>query len=461
MRAARLPLFVLTLLTACSWSAYNSYKTDAPMFAFSNRAFGARAAISTDNDGKAILGLGGFAPEGARFYALNDGSSEPSGAPLTNGAQCETVTDKIVAGEPCLAATTLASAGNLQELDEAGNFVKNHVGCFSLGFGKRSDSAFAPGPIFYCTDGGLWTMKPPPDAKITKAFSDRIEADIRAQRVAIAALPHDGKTTNPPFVMGSTVDERAWIYPTIRSQTAAVEITDALDTKGDAYGSAVAMARASGGPLFLVSAPGIGKVFTWTFDVPTLTPKRVACLQGEKGMGETLVAGDVDGDGIDDIFVNENNTVKVFLGKDRPPAPAASSDPCPAWSASAIVLKCEETMGASGCATSGFGTSIAIGDFDKDGKKDVAVGAPWAVTDGVASGAVYLFTPTAGGPNPVLDVRYLGNPQENAAFGAAVTSGLVGKQDTLVVGARGKGTSYVVWCTKLPGSAGTPRCRKP
>jgi hypothetical protein len=456
----RVALSLLVLLTSCSWSAYNNYKTNNPMFALSNRAFGARVAISTDTDGKAIVGIGGLPPEGARFYALNDGSSDPTGTPLTNGAHCEILADKITSGEACLAATTLSPAGSLQELDEAGVFLRPHVGCFAIGYGRRSDSAgVTPGPIVYCTSGGLYTMKPAGDSGLAKAFADRSEPAIRAQRVAMATLPSDAKAVNPPLLVGSTTDERAWIYPTIRSQTAPIEITDAVDTKGDQYGSAVAMARATGGPLFVVSAPGIGKIFAWTFDATAMTPKRVACMSGEKTLGETLQAADLDGDGIDDIFASEAGTVRVWLGKDRPPPPATTTDPCPTWNPSPSVFRCEDTQGVTGCAQSGFGASIAVGDFDKNGNMDVAIGAPFAQTDGVASGAVFLYTPKEQAEK-VIDVRYLASPQENAAFGAAVASGRVGTQDTLVVGARGKSMSYVVWCSKLSGTANTARCRK-
>ncbi len=460
MRALQVLLFASTALTACSWSVYNDYKSDTPMFAISNRAFGARVAITTDTEGNAIVGAGGVAPDGARFYGLGQGTSEPSGAPLTNSAQCEIASDKITAGSACLSATTLSPAGVLQELDAKTATLKQvHPGCFAIGYGRRSDTSdIEPGPIVYCTDGGLYTMKPAGDSGLAKAFASRNEQEIRAQHVAMATVMHDGKSVNPGIVVATDVDERAWVYPTIRSQVDPIEITAAADTRGEKYGAAVAMARSKGAHIFLVSAPGIGKVFAWTVDEKTATSQNVACLEGSVGLGETLHAANFDGDADDDLFVNDGGTIKVFLGKDRPAAPAAGQ-PCAKWPESSIVLKCEE-KGATGCATSGFGSTVAVGDFNKDGKKDVAIGAPFAVTDGVASGAVYLYSPTVGGTNEVLDVRYLGKPQENAAFGASVASGLVGTQDTLVVGARGKNVAYVVWCTGLPGTAGSARCRK-
>jgi hypothetical protein len=458
-----LPL-LLAITASCSWSAFNDYEKDTPMTAFSNRGLGSRVAISTDNEGNAILGCGGTAPEGARFYTLRDGRSEPTGVPLTNNAVCELLPEDIPAGHGCLPATTLSPAGVLIEQRERADKSLEavpHPGCFALGYGRRSDSSgIDPGPVVYCTDGGLFTLDPAPDSALSRAFKDRNADAIRAMRVAIATLPAKG-TTNPPLVLGSEIDERAWVYPVIDAQAKPVEITDAIDTKGERYGAAVAIARGGAETLFLVSAPGIGRAFVFTIDsaMPPV-PTRVACLQGEKGLGEALAVGDVDLDGVDDVLTNDGGNVVVFLGRDRPAPPAAGAA-CPEWKRSPIVLRCEETRGVSGCADSGFGSAIAVGDFDKNGKPDVAVGAPYATTDGVsASGAVFLYTPGVGATNEVIDVRYLGAPQTNAAFGAAVASGSVGGQDTLAVGARGKGISYVVWCTLLEGRPGGPRCRK-
>ncbi|HEX6471052.1 MAG TPA: FG-GAP-like repeat-containing protein [Streptosporangiaceae bacterium] len=54
---------------------------------------------------------------------------------------------------------------------------------------------------------------------------------------------------------------------------------------------------------------------------------------------------------------------------------------------------------AGGASTAGvkFGAAVAVGDFNKDGKADVAVGAPNDAVGGVAAGAVSVFLGTARG----------------------------------------------------------------
>jgi hypothetical protein len=152
----------------------------------------------------------------------------------------------------------------------------------------------------------------------------------------------------------------------------------------------------------------------------------------------------------------------VYSGADLPTA-AAKSECDAAWKPSTMVFKCEETMGASGCGQASFGTSIAIGDLDKDGAAEVAVGAPGASPEGNAgSGVVFLYTPKKS--NAVLDVRYLGKPDSGAHFGVDLAIGKIGpfgrEQDTLAVAASGKSAAYLIWCTNLPGAPRGAHCRK-
>src|SRR3954453_8264842 len=48
-------------------------------------------------------------------------------------------------------------------------------------------------------------------------------------------------------------------------------------------------------------------------------------------------------------------------------------------------------------AGAGFGAAFATGDFNGDGKPDLAVGAPSDPVNGVAAGAVYVFPGSASG----------------------------------------------------------------
>ncbi|MGZ3416756.1 MAG: FG-GAP repeat protein [Polyangiales bacterium] len=450
--------FVLLCFTVgCSWTQFDKFETDTPVTSFSNRAFGSGVGIATDKNGKAVLGTSGNPGDGARFFPLLDGTTEPSTSPITNNAQCELTLEASSVGKACLSAPSPIGVGTL--VDPAG--MKEHTGCFAVGYGKQGDAAeLSAGPTVFCTDSFLFTLGgAPADSNLSKAFANRNLDDIRAQKIAIASLPADG-ATNPPLVLGVETDEAAFAYPTIAAGQVAQPLLGAAATKGDRFGAAVAIAKYAGSPMYLVSAPAIGKIFAYVNGAtPTDPPVHVGCIEGATGLGETLAVGDVDGDGQPDVLAREGVAVKIFKGSGRPTTPSAT-DCANKWDTSSVItLTCAEVRGASDCANGDFGRSIAAGDFDGDGKTDVAIGAPYAAAEGLGgSGAVFLFTPASS--TNVLDVRYLGQPSGDAGFGWAVASGKVGTQDTLAVGARGKGLSYVVWCTGLPGSPQNARCRK-
>jgi hypothetical protein len=450
-------LLLFAFALGCSWTAFDKFETDTPVTAFSNRAFGAGVTIATDKTGKAVLGTSGNPGEGARFFPLLDGTTEPSTTPTTNNAQCELTIESSSVGKACLSAPGPFGVGTLVDPTS----MAQHTGCFAVGYGKQGDAAeLLAGPVVICTDSFLFTLgSVPNDTSLAKSFADRNLDAIRAQKIAMASLPADG-VNNPPLVLGVETDEAAFAYPSIVAGQAAKPLVGATSTKGDRFGAAVAIAKYADGPVYLVSAPAIGKIFAYANGAtPTDPPVHLGCIEGSPGLGDTLTVGDVDGDGQPDVLAREGAVVKIFKGAGRPKT--ASTTECEnKWDVSSTTtLSCAEVRGAGACADADFGRAIAAGDFDGDGKTDVAVGAPYAAAEGTSgAGVIFLYTPSAS--TEVLDVRYLGQPSNDAGFGWSLGAGKVGTQDTLAAGARGKGLAYVVWCTGLPNSPSSPRCRK-
>src|SRR5258708_4968522 len=210
MRAPRM-LLVAMIGAGCSWSAFNDFKSDTPVFAFANKSFGVLVGISTNPDQTAFLGTAGNSGEGSRYYALRDGKSDPTGDPLSNNAVC---TLDIANGAACLVANEIVGVGSLT--DSAGV----HPGCFALGYGKISDDpTIDPGPLAYCTDGHIFTLgnvqtgatgTKDTAPTLTKAFADRNDVEIRAISISFATLANG--SANPPLLLGDEADNSAYVY---------------------------------------------------------------------------------------------------------------------------------------------------------------------------------------------------------------------------------------------------------
>lgn len=154
-------------------------------------------------------------------------------------------------------------------------------------------------------------------------------------------------------------------------------------------------------------------------------------LNGEEWGAAVAGAGDLDGDGYDDIIVgapkygpNREGGAFVYYGG---PSGLALA---PRW----------QSMGEKG---SRYGTAVAgIGDFNCDGYADVAVGAPeynnLEVDSGSSAGAVYVFFGGAGGLATTPGWTVV-SQQGGSNFGFAVAAaGRVNGDDCddLLVGAR-------------------------
>ena len=131
--------------------------------------------------------------------------------------------------------------------------------------------------------------------------------------------------------------------------------------------------------------------------------------------GGFLSPGDVTGDGIPDLLFGSAETDHsstdggaVFLYEGTPEGLATS--PVASW--------------GGWLPGEAFGTSMAVADFDDDGRLDLAVGAPLASPYGILrAGSVYIFYGEEGGGFAAESGRELHGEQVSDHFGTSLATG--------------------------------------
>ncbi|HYH91688.1 MAG TPA: hypothetical protein VD763_00915, partial [Candidatus Saccharimonadales bacterium] len=167
------------------------------------------------------------------------------------------------------------------------------------------------------------------------------------------------------------------------------------------------------------------------------------------GFGYALAVGDLDGDGYADVAVG--SPASGPSGDDPTKPLVVGQVTVIQGSAAGLVLASDvvwtqESLGAGGGTGDWFGSSLAIGDLDRDGYADLAVGVRFDRVSGVVAGAVNVIYGTADGLSDEGDQLWHqdrqnvpGTAESGDHFGWAVAIGdLDGDgDDDLAIGAPG------------------------
>ena len=197
---------------------------------------------------------------------------------------------------------------------------------------------------------------------------------------------------------------------------------------------------AIGAPFEDYGAESSGLVFLFQGTSTGLTPwallDQIGTNERFDRFGWALTVGDFNGDGKDDLAASalnegpgsDENAGTVFIYR-------GSTTGLTDWFYSHQESPALETNEDRDL----FGYALSAGDYNGDGKDDLAVGAPGEVRSGVREGVVYLLAGGASGMTAMGEVKQgaLSTAHPEERFGSALASGdLFGTSaDELVVGA--------------------------
>jgi hypothetical protein len=203
----------------------------------------------------------------------------------------------------------------------------------------------------------------------------------------------------------------------------------------------------------------VSRIHLFTQDGPGSTAlTQVACVDRDDaaGFGGSMVSGDLDRDGNDELIVSASATpgreeaVYVYevsaLEDAGPTCSGAAPDPVAELVAEdgPQKIKCGD-----GCD---FGTALAVGDIatDDDGP-ELIVGAPGAKVDGVGgAGAVLVYRGRdlmADGTAEIAGQVTDSTPKGGQSFGGGVAVAPMAGRNELLIGVTNKGKLVIAFCT--------------
>lgn len=425
-------------VVGCSWNRFTELKEDAPVVRLEpsdsySGSFGA-ALSAAENSRRAELYVAGkeFA-RGGLVYSLGR-EEDPQPNPTDDG-HCPTRDgqDRCGAVEQPVGLTVGISRSGEHEL------------CFISGYGTVMGDE---GLFTRCDDNVRFVYPVPSDVRSGLAAP--------ANPASPRSLELATNRGSDQLLVAATKDQgRVWYYRPLEREP--LDIPKPTES-GDDFGSAVAVARVSGGHLIAVGAPDAAEV--WLYLATSSAVTEIGCLTGPEGFGRRITSGDVNGDEEQDLVIASEKKVTVHsggvLGALEPSAEGADCRASePDDDGLLAELECRSTEETTGCGASQFGASLAVADVDGDKLGEIFVGAPrMAVRDLARAGAVLAYD----GDGDFLHVQIVSDAEEKDAFGTSLVAIGQGDRDIVAVGAPGEDSVYLLYCAGKSDGNGSPRC---
>ncbi|MFA6183734.1 MAG: FG-GAP-like repeat-containing protein [Parcubacteria group bacterium] len=382
--------------------------------------YGAMTSGDFNNDSRIDLAVGAFyyASGAGRVYIFYNDGTYPTTA---------TSADVIITGE---ASSRLGASLTTGDFDDDGT---TDLAAGAAFYTTNTGRAY----IFYC-DGSIPTTAATADVIITGEAT----GNYFGYSVASGDFDNSGTIDLAVGAYAYTSNTgRAYIFYNDGSMPTTAATADVI-IAGEATSNYFSYAMVSGdfnydgrvdlamGAYNHSSAIGRTYIFYCDGSIPTTAATADVIIMGEaiSYFGNALAKGDFNADGKDDLAVGAwafGGAGRVYIFYNDGAYPTSSTD------ANIIIT------GAN--STTHFGVSLATGDFNYDGKDDLAVGASYSVT-----GKVYVFYNDGTYPSTVSGAdEIIGGESKTDYFGQTLFSGdfnADGKDD-LAVGAYGYSTS--------------------
>ncbi len=430
-------LLALGASAGCSWQRFDDVSEKSPVVRLErpkSMRLGFGFGLTTLSSGSSVQLLSTGAPrtQGAAVFELGQG--EQPGVDALDAGLCDGSPDPcfLLSRPSAMAQGPSTTAGPLES-------------CFVVGVGTIAENS---GLVGYCSGNQRFVWSVPAAAESVVSGDEPVFTDT-------------DDDPGPALIVGAPKYRNAWFYPP--HQYSPQELTPAGEA-ALSYGAAVAVLRTEAGRLLAVGAPEAAQV--WLFRSTDEGVRPLGCLSGPPGFGVNLEAGRVTpGDLDDELVVADAVNVSVLDGSALSALPESASSSCSpvAWPEGALLVSftCGSSKDTSGCQSSEFGASLAIGDLDGDSDGEVLVGAPGMTVRGKPrAGAVLIYDLEGAEPHVFNDIRHLSSADDNDRFGLSIAAPNLGSRHILAVGAPGSESTALFYCSSpRPVDAQGSRCQ--